>query len=249
MLGKSPAMPDANGANSGYLIRDAGFTLLLECGSGVFGKLRGACDPTEVDAVLITHLHADHALDVFPFSHALTYDHRGDGKRPQLWAPPGSERAFTTLGAVFGAEHQISAAFALVEYDPDRTLTVGPFSISFREVPHYVPAWGCDLSGVDGRRLTFGADCGPNDAIVELARDTDLLMLEATEGPGPHLGDGFRGHLTAAEAGELGRRAGIGRLLLTHYSDELDAAQVRAAGEAGFGAPVELAAEGARYLI
>jgi ribonuclease BN (tRNA processing enzyme) len=249
VLGKSPAMPDANGANSGYLIRHAGFTLLLECGSGVFGKLRGVCDPVEVDAVLITHLHADHVLDVFTFSLALTYDHRGGGRRPELWAPPESERAFATLGAIFDAEQQISSAFVLAEYDPDRKLNLGPFNVNFCEVPHYVPAWACDLSCDDGRRLTFGADCGPNDAIVELARDTDLLMLEATEGPGPHLGGAFRGHLTAAEAGELARRAGPGRLLLTHYSDQLDAAQVRAAGEAAFGGPVELAAEGAQYLI
>jgi len=249
VLGKSPATPDANGANSGYLIRHAGFTLLLECGSGVFGKLRGVCDPAEVDAVLITHLHADHVLDLFTFSLALTYDHRGDGRRPELWAPPESERAFAALGAIFDAEHLISSAFVLAEYDPDRKLNLGPFTISFCEVPHYVPAWACDLSSDDGRRLTFGADCGPNDAIVELARDTDLLMLEATEGPGPYLGGAFRGHLTATEAGELARRAGAGRLLLTHYSDELDAALLRAAGEAAFGAPVEVAAEGASYLI
>lgn len=249
MLGKSPAMPDANGANSGYLIRHDGFTLLLECGSGVFGKLRGVCDPVEVDAVLITHLHGDHVLDLFPFSHALTYGRRRDASRPELLAPPESERAFATLGAIFEVERQISSAFALTEYDPDRTLTIGPFSVSFCEVPHYVPAWACDLSSDDGRRLTFGADCGPNDAIVELARDTDLLMLEATEGPGPYLGGAFRGHLTAAEAGEVARRADPGRLLLTHYSDELDPALVRAAGESAFGGPIELAAEGARYLI
>ena len=249
MLGKSPAMPDANGANSGYLVRHDGFTLLLECGSGVFGKLRGVCDPLEVDAVLITHLHGDHVLDLFPFSHALTYGHRQEGRRPELWAPPESERAFATLGAIFDVERQISSAFALTEYDPERSLTIGPFSVSFKEVPHYVPAWACDLASDEGRRLTFGADCGPNDAIVELARGTDLLMLEATEGPGPYLGGAFRGHLTAAEAGELARRAGPGRLLLTHYSDELDAALVRAAGESAFGGPIELAAEGARYLI
>ncbi len=122
VLGKSPALPDAGGANSGYLIRHDGFTLLLECGSGVFAKLRAVCDPHEVDAVLISHLHADHTLDLYPFSHALTYHGRAEGERPRLWAPPGSERAFATLGAVFGAERQISEAFALAEYDPDRSV-------------------------------------------------------------------------------------------------------------------------------
>jgi ribonuclease BN (tRNA processing enzyme) len=249
VLGKSPALPDAGGANSGYLIRHDGFTLLLECGSGVVAKLRTLCDPHDVDAVLISHLHADHTLDLYPFSHALTYHGRGEDDRPRLLAPPGSERAFATLGAVFGAERQISEAFGLAEYDPATELTVGPFTVRFSEVPHYVPAWACDLSCTDGRRFTFGADCGPNDAIVELARGTDLLMLEATEGTGPHSGSGFRGHLNALEAGELGGRAMAKRLLLTHYADELDAAALRQAAEGGFGAPVEMAAEGARYTI
>jgi ribonuclease BN (tRNA processing enzyme) len=249
VLGKSPALPDSGGANSGYLIRDDGFTLLLECGSGVFAKLRKLADPDEVDAVLISHLHADHTLDLYPFSHALTYHGRGQAERPELWGPPRSERAFTTLGAVFGVEQQVPAAFALTEYDPSRELVIGPFTVEFTEVPHYVPAWACDITSQDGRRFTFGADCGPNEAIVELARDTDLLMLESTEGPGPSAETGFRGHLTAQEAGELGRRAAAKRLLLTHYSDLLDAEVLRQAAEEGFGAPVEMATEGARFTI
>ncbi|HEX3804101.1 MAG TPA: MBL fold metallo-hydrolase [Solirubrobacteraceae bacterium] len=249
VLGKSPALPDAGGANSGYLIRHSGFTLLLECGSGVFAKLRQLSDPDEVDAVLISHLHADHTLDLYPFSHALTYHGDGEGGRPLLWAPPGSERAFATLGAVFGVERQVSGAFALAEYEPSRELALGPFIVSFTEVPHYVPAWACDIRCEDGRRFTFGADCGPNDAIVQLAQDTDLLMLEATEGPGPQPAAGFRGHLTAGEAGELGRLASAKRLLLTHYSDELDADELRQAAEEAFGARVEMAAEGARFAV
>jgi ribonuclease BN (tRNA processing enzyme) len=250
VLGKSPAMPDANGANSGYLIRHDGFTLLLECGTGVFAKLRGVCAPDEVDAVLITHLHADHMLDVIPFSHALTY-HNGDGgRRPRLCAPPGSTAMFDTLTSIFGQQRRIADVFALSEYEPASALELGPFTVSFREVPHYIPTWACDLRQADGRRFTFGADCAPNDAIVELARDTDLLMLEATEGPGPHVeSGGMRGHMTADEAGAIGRRAAAGRLLLTHYSDELDPADLQAAAEAAFGAGVELAREHAQYTV
>ena len=70
-------------------------------------------------------------------------------------------------------DDQINDGFCRREYDPTRALELGPFSVSFCQVPHYIPAWGCDLRAPDGRRLTFGGDCGPNDAIVELARDTD----------------------------------------------------------------------------
>ena len=124
--------------------------------------------------------------------------------------PRAHDPALRHVRVVTGHGAQIEDGFELSEYDPDRPLELGPFTVSFSEVPHYIRAWGCDLRSDDGRRLTFGADCGPNDAIVELARDTDLMMLEATEGAGPHVGGAFRGHLTAGEAGELARRAGAG---------------------------------------
>ena len=219
MLGKSPAMPDVGGAHSGYLITHAGFTLLLDCGGGVFAKLRALADPAAVDAVLISHLHADHTLDLLPYAFALAQHLGGQPRRPALWAPPGSRSALGAFASVLGMEGQIEAGFVVSEYDPAQPLELGPLTVGLREVPHYIRAWGCDLRSDDGRRLTFGADCGPNDAIVDLARGTDTLMLEATEGAGPHIGADQRGHLTAAEAGELAGGAGAGRLLLTHYCE------------------------------
>ncbi len=71
VLGKSPSWQDAGGACSGYLVEDGGTRLLLDCGNGVFSKLRQRVDYTELDAVLISHLHADHFLDLVPYSYAL----------------------------------------------------------------------------------------------------------------------------------------------------------------------------------
>lgn len=250
VLGKSPAMPDAGGAQSGYLITHGGFTLLLECGGGVFAKLRALADPLAVDAVLISHLHADHTLDLLPFSFSLA-DRLGGEKppRPPLWAPPGGRSALGAFASALGMDDQIAVGFSLREYEPVEPLGLGPFTVTFRQVPHYIPTWACDVRCVDGSRLTYGADCGPNDAVVELARDTPMLMLEATEGPGPHEGVGERGHLTAAEAGALARRAGAGRLLLTHYSDLFDAEALRTAAQGAFDGTVEMATERARYVI
>ncbi len=73
VLGKSPSWQDAGGACSGYLVEEDGFSLLLDCGNGVFSKLRHYRDYVDLDAVLITHLHADHFLDLIPYSYALAY--------------------------------------------------------------------------------------------------------------------------------------------------------------------------------
>ncbi len=250
VVGKAPAMPDAGGAQSGYVIEADGFKLLLECGGGVVSKLRQLMDVASIDAVLISHPHADHVVDLLPLGFALT---RGlglpDAVRPPLCVPPGAATALEDFARVLGMDSQIAEAFEVHEYDPRLPLRIGPLVVTFAEVPHYVRAWACDIRAADGGRLTFGADCGPNDAIVQLARATPLLMLEATEGPGEHIGQGVRGHLTAREAGELAHAAGAQTLLLTHYSDVHDPGALRGAAGRGFGGRLELAGERQRHRL
>ncbi len=103
VLGKSPSWEDAGGACSGYLVEQSGYRLLLDCGNGVFAKLRLCCDYADVDAVLITHLHADHFLDLVPYSYALLHGAAARGARPRLHLPPGGARRLRRAGRAAGA--------------------------------------------------------------------------------------------------------------------------------------------------
>jgi ribonuclease BN (tRNA processing enzyme) len=259
VLGKSPAWQDAGGACSGYLVEADGICVLLDCGCGVFGKLRCHREYWEVDAVVVSHLHADHILDLVPYASALTYaprqqpvpvgGHPGTDApaRPQLIAPAGAAEAFRRVcsGAGMQPEH-IERAFALTEYAPEDTFSLGPLAVSFRAVPHFLPTNAVELR--DGSaRLTFSADCAPNEELTDFARDTSLLLIEATL-PRPER-TGVRGHLTPGEAGEHGRLAGARRLVLSHFSDELDAEWARSEAERTFGGPVEVAREDAVYEL
>jgi ribonuclease BN (tRNA processing enzyme) len=259
VLGKSPAWQDAGGACSGYLVRGGGVNLLLDCGNGVLGKLRQVVDYAEVDAVVVSHLHADHILDLVPYASALTYaprqqpvpvgGHPGTDEpaRPRLIAPGGAITAFRQVcsGAGMQPEH-IERAFALTEYAPQDAFTLGPLEVSFRPVPHFLPTNAVELREGEAR-LTFSADCAPNEELTEFARDTSLLLIEATL-PRPER-TGVRGHLTPGEAGEHGRRANARRLVLSHFSDELDAEWARHEAERTFGGPVEVAREDAVYEL
>lgn len=248
VLGKSPAWQDAGGACSGYLVEAGGRCLLLDCGNGVFGKLREARAFTDVCAVVISHLHADHFIDLVPYAYALAYSHqaRAAGSRPALYAPPGARETFRRITGAWQAEELIEQAFELHEYDPAAELALDPLRVRFHEVPHFVRTHAVQVRA-DDVSFTYGADCRPNDAIVAFARDTDLLMLEATlEQPEEAA---CRGHLTPAEAGEHAARAGARRLVLTHMSADHDASWARGEAERAFGGPVELAREGAVYEI
>lgn len=249
MLGKSPSWQDAAGACSGYLIRHDDFTLLLDCGNGVFAKLRAVVDYCAVDAVLITHLHADHFFDIVPYSFALSYGVREAPPRPELHAPPGAGDRFAAIAGSLADESLISGAFSLREYDPTQALTLGPLRVRLCEVPHFVRTHAVRISapGSGCGEFTFGADCRPNDTLPTFAADSELLFVEATLSEPEPIGS--RGHMTAREAGELGHAAAARRLVLTHFSDELDPERVRAEGTAGYGAGVELAAEGAVFEL
>jgi ribonuclease BN (tRNA processing enzyme) len=259
VLGKSPSWQDAGGACSGYLVEEDGYALLLDCGNGVFSKLRGHRDYVDVDAVLVSHLHADHVLDLIPFSYALTYAPRQqpvpvagwpgtrEPARPELHAPIGATEMFRQITGCWGNEELVEAAFQLKEYRPWDELEAGPLRIRFCEVPHFTQTFAIELSAVGAGRFTYSADCSPNDELVEFARGTDLLLIEATL-PRPER-TGRRGHLTPAEAGDHARRAGAKRMVITHFSDELDPEWARAQAAEAFDGHVELAHEGAVYTV
>jgi ribonuclease BN (tRNA processing enzyme) len=259
VLGKSPAWQDAGGACSGYLIQDGEYALLMDCGNGVFSKLRRSLDYVDVSAVLISHLHADHCLDLIPFAYALTYAPRQQPVpvagwpgtsapvRPPLHAPAGASQVFRQIASCWGNAELIENAFELHEFEAPRSLVLGPLSIDFCEVPHYTTTYALKVTGADGSQLTYSADCSPNDALVEFAQDSDVLLIEGTL-PRPER-TGIRGHLTPREAGDHGRRANARRLVLTHFSDELDPEWARAEASEGFGAAIELAQEGAVYTV
>jgi ribonuclease BN (tRNA processing enzyme) len=260
VLGKSPSWQDAGGACSGYLLEDAGTAMLVDCGNGVFGKLRERIDYVDVDAVVISHLHADHFLDLVPYSYALTYAPRqqpvpvngwpgtDNPARPYLHAPPGARDTFRRVVGAWGNDDLIENAFRLEEYEASSELEVGPLRVRFQPVPHFTETFAMCLSSRNGSgRIVYGADCSPTEALTDFASEADLLLMEATL-PRPER-TGQRGHLTPSEAGAQARAAGAKRLLLVHISDELDEDWAREEATESFGGPVEVAREGAVYEV
>ncbi|MGH2923033.1 MAG: MBL fold metallo-hydrolase [Solirubrobacterales bacterium] len=259
VLGKSPSWQDAGGACSGYLIQTGTTNLLLDCGNGVFGKLRQYVDYTEIDAVVVSHMHADHFLDLVPYSYALTYApkqqpvpvHTWPGTdspaRPRLIAPPEAGGILRRVVGAWGNEDLVENAFELDEYAGGDSVAVGDITASFHPVPHFIDTFAVNLTTDGSGKLSYGADTRPGDEIIEAARDADLLICEATL-PRPER-TGVRGHLTPTEAAEHARAAGVKRLVLTHISDELGDDWALEQAREAFDGPLEIAREGATYEI
>ncbi len=220
VVGCSPAWPNPGGAHSGYLVEAPGAgRLLLDCGPGVLARLRAAGGWPAIDAIALTHFHLDHWGDLVPWVWGSLYGGGAGIEPPELIVPPGGAERLRSLGRELdGAGDLFERAFRVREYDDDTAFAVAGFELRAVAVPHYgKPAYGIRVSGA-GRVLAYSGDSGPSERLVELARDADLFLCEATLAAGE---DGPRGHLSLDEARAAFAASGAGRLLITHRPVEL----------------------------
>jgi ribonuclease BN (tRNA processing enzyme) len=248
ILGKSPSWEDAGGACTSYLFEEGSTTLMVDCGSGALGKLRAQIDYRDLDAIVVSHFHADHLLDLIPLACALTYGPASiDGSSPpRLIAPAGAEAFFLRLGSAIDDERLIVDAFPIEEYQPEDEIRVGEITVRIHSVPHIGPTHAIELIAPSGGRIVFGADGPYSQELIAAASRADLLVAEATL---PDLDPSQDVHMSAEETGRLARQAGVGRLVLTHISDELDTERSRRIAAEEFGGEVEVAAEGLSWDV
>ena len=240
IIGCSGSFPGPDSPASCYLLDAEGFRLLLDLGNGALGALQRQAGLDSIDAVCLSHLHADHCLDLCSYAVARTW--HPDGPRPRIpvYGPEGTARR---MAQAYGpSEHPgMAAAFDFVTLTPGRR-EIGPFQVTVDHVSHPVETFGFRVEQA-GRSLAYSADTGESPALIRLARDADLLLCEASFLARAGLPTGL--HLTAGQAAEHAARAGAGQLVLTQLVPWNDPAQTLAeASESVFDGPVSLAAPG-----
>ncbi|RBY86877.1 MBL fold metallo-hydrolase [Blastococcus sp. TF02A-26] len=241
VVGCSGSGPGPGSPASCYLVEYDGFRVLLDLGNGAFGPLQGSVDPDAVDAVFLTHLHADHCLDVAPFVVWHRWSGRSSGRRIPLVAPSGADRRLAVICEEGGKP--LSDVF---EFLPaPGTDRLGPFTVQTARTEHPIECHAVRLTA-GGSSLVYTGDTGPSDRVAQLARGADVLLAEAAHPDVPDLPPAL--HLTGRQAGELAASAGVGRLLVTHVPAWVDPdGQVTAAREVFPAA--ELVRTGATYEV
>jgi ribonuclease BN (tRNA processing enzyme) len=219
VVGCSPAWPNPGGAHSGYLVEGPG-RVLLDCGPGVLPRLREREGWPRVDAIVITHFHLDHWGDLVPWVWGTMYGLGQEATRPDLWVLPGGGEHLATLGTRLGFPDMFERTFGLREYRDGVAFEAGGLTVTPLRLPHYtLETYGLRVSN-ERHTLAYSGDAAPSDRLVELARDADVFLCEATLKHGDLDGQP-RGHLSAEEAISAWRASGAKRLLLTHRPDEL----------------------------
>jgi ribonuclease BN (tRNA processing enzyme) len=243
VIGCSGSFPGPDSPASCYLVEAGGYALLLDLGSGALGALQRHIGLYDIDAILLTHLHADHCLDLCGYWVARRYAPSGPKPRIPVYGPDGvAERMARAYD--LDPEPGMSEAFHFHTLTPS-TFELGPFTVTAVPMSHPVETYGFRVEH-DGVALAYSGDTGECEALAHLASGVDLLLAEASFVERPGLPAGL--HLTARQAGEYAARAGAKRLVLTHLVPWNDNSNSLAEAKAsGYRGDIDLAFQGAVY--
>jgi ribonuclease BN (tRNA processing enzyme) len=257
VIGAGPAYTDRRGSvGASYLVEAEGAALLLDLGQGAFPNLFASIDPAALSAVLISHLHPDHFVDLVPLRHYLKFEFQP----ARSVAVVGPADLAARLDGLHGAAGWAGPTFEFAALT-EGVRRIGPFDVEARRVTHDADSFAVRVSvagdsaggggsgsgaglgsGAGSPGLVYSGDCGRADDLVPLIRPGDTLLAEASFGAGPLPVADI--HLTAAEAARAAAAGGAARLLLTHIQAGYSRADALAAAQAVFRGPVRFVTEG-----
>jgi ribonuclease BN (tRNA processing enzyme) len=252
VVGCSGSVPGPESAASCYLVTahdaDRTWQLLLDLGNGALGALQRHLDPLALDAIALSHLHADHCFDLSGLAVWRSYHPEGTPSTVlPVHGPPGTEQRLARAVAVDGPT-PLAGRFAFADLQDRASFTVGPMTVTPFGVRHPVPAFGFRVEA-GGAVLAYTGDTDSCPALRPLMAGADLVLADSAfvdgrddASPGVHL-SGSRAARAAVDAG------GVRRLVLTHLPPWNDPEVCRAQAEAHWPGRVELAAPGQVYEL
>jgi ribonuclease BN (tRNA processing enzyme) len=240
VLGCSGSYPGPGGACSGYLVRARDIAVAVDLGNGSLANLQRHLDLAELDAVVLSHSHADHWVDLTGLRVALHYVFGREGL-PVYGTGETKEMAAATT-------HGFEPTFDWRLTGDGDEFEIGPLRFHLSATDHYVETLAVRVDDpLSDRSLAYSADTGPDWSFRRLGSDVDLALCESTF-PTDDEAEGVL-HLSARQAGAMAADAGARRLVLTHLWPGTDPDQHRRIGSEAFGRAVDIAAIDERYEL
>ncbi|KJC63097.1 MBL fold metallo-hydrolase [Agreia bicolorata] len=245
VLGSSTPYPSADNPCSGYLVTSGTTKLWIDAGTGTLGPLQQHIALGDLDAIWISHLHADHSADLLTAFYALVA--ADITRRPvPLYGPPGIAERLTHYLTNGSTPAPIDRAFEIHELHDLHQAQVGNLLLTSRSVSHGIPAFGVRIASPT-TSLVFSGDTAPCANLTDLAVDCDALLCESESTAAPH--DAPQVHHTPENAGTTATDSRAGRLIVTHVGRSLTPADALARAATRYSGPIEFAAPGTTFAI
>ena len=243
VIGSSGTFPTPGRPASGYLIQQGATRVWCDAGFGTYAAL--PIDGDLVDAVVISHQHPDHCADLTAAFHAWTYR-----PEPRVGVPLYAPQAVWDRVAMFlekGPESDLPVTFDFTPVWTGDEIQIGDLNVEFTEMNHSVPTVGSRWEA-NNRTMFYTGDTGPSGDWNQLASGVDVLLAEASYQES-NKNPAYPHHMSAADAGQVARDLGVGKLVLTHIPPYMDVSRSVHEAEETFDRPVVLATAGAGFDV
>jgi ribonuclease BN (tRNA processing enzyme) len=252
-LGGAAAGPGPHQGCSGYLVETGGARFVLDLGPGTLTELRQQAELAALDAIVISHMHVDHILDLFSLWWGWIHAPQPLPNVLPLWLPPGGrDRLMATVRTLATEPDEIerlaTRVFDVGEYDPSATLQIGAATLRFAPTRHYIPCWSIRVDVAREPSLVYTADNGDAARLIPFVAGAGVLIAEASLPDVPPDADAGRGVSSASEVAALARDASVQTLVLTHIWPEHDTEAARTAAAGVFSGRIEIAKPGMNVL-
>lgn len=268
-IGTAGSFPGPDSAASCYLVEteeERPTRIVLDLGSGALSRLQRVVDPGSFAAVVLTHLHPDHCMDMTGLYVRHCYDPKffngnvsdtgSIRTRTSVFAPPGAEERLTRAyhtdpgrSPVAGSSDpsDLTHAFEFVDLDHRSSFQIGSLTVESFLVDHPVEAYALRITDDRGKVITYSGDSDECDNLIEAARGADVFLCEAAFQEDRDTARGI--HLTGKRAGRVATNAEVKSLVLTHIPVWTDRCIVRGEAAREFRGPIELAKPEASWTV
>lgn len=237
MLGCSGSVVGPESPASGYLVTGPDTSpLVIDFGGGVLGALQRYVDPNSVD-IMLSHLHADHCLDLPGLFVWRRYHPPPVVGRALMYGPTGTWERLAAASSPEGGElDDFSDIFDVRQWVDGEPVAFGSLTVLPRLVVHPTESYAMRITDPSGATLVYSGDSGICDEMVDIARDADIFLCEASWTHSPQRPPDL--HLSGTEAGQIAARAGVSELLITHIPPWTSREDVISEAMAEFAGPV-----------
>lgn len=215
-LGTSGTYPRYGQACSGYLFENDPTFVQVDLGTGSLANLFRHIDPAKLNGIILTHMHADHTLDIYPLRYYLQYNHRENNLKIPVYLPEGGDELLHAFNPGRDEGRFLESVFEFRTID--ESICIGSLRFYFQKTNHVVPTYAL-VCEHEGRRVGYTSDTSYDEELADFFKGCEVLICEAAyqgEEGKPGL------HMTAYEAGRFAAQAGVKRLYLTHIWPEFD---------------------------
>ena len=217
VLGKYGPFPPAGGRTSGYLLKIGGKKILLDCGEGVFSALRAFLSPEDLDFVVLSHFHYDHACDLGVLHYYLeNRGRRGTVGKPVLFCPSDDSPFARSLSAL--------STFRAVAVTDGFSCEEEGISFSFFRMRHPVPTFGVRICS-GGQTFAYSGDTNVTDTLIPLLEGASFALLDGAFLPRDK-GEN-KPHMSVDDCGRLARKCAV-KSVISHFISDYDEAEVLA---------------------